>query len=375
MLLWLLVALYLCARFIDGVRFTGLPFATVFAAVVLALYCSVCYLVFGEIGYLNGFLQLYLKCLLMYLIGTLARDVVSPGRGWGFILASYVVASCIYICWAMANYFPGFGAWLSSMAYLFEGKNGLGQIVGVAASVFLVNALEESRPGCWRVASLLTFAALTVCILLIQCRTAFLAVCCSAVFLLFLKKRKRTLIGALVLILFALALSPDLRDFFSHAFFLDKYDGADANALSSGRLDLWAEALRNLAGRELVGLGDYYVDNMYINLIANIGIVGALPVMGIWVARAIINFRRGIKSVPRQDPYCILLRMVACLTVFYLVETVLEAHPPFGPGTCSFIFWMLCGYLDSNAVAMKNMPISGPLAETSRRLPTWQSAR
>lgn len=345
-LLWTSLALYLCARGRERVRFTGMSFVTVFMAIALGFYCSVCCLAFGEIGYLSGFFQLYLKCLLMYLIGILARDAISPGRGWSLIFVSYIAASCIYVGWAMINYFPGFTAWLSSMTYLFEAKNSLGQIAGVAAIILIVYALEGPKlAGRWLL-YLATAAVLMICILFIQCRTAFLAVCCSAFFLLILKKRTKTIIGALALLLLALLLSPDFSNLFSHAFFIDKYIGTDANTMSSGRLDLWADALLSLGGHELFGLGAYYVDNMYINLLVNIGIVGLVLVMGLWIPRVVINLTNGINSSLVPNDRRLLMRIALCLTIFYIVESTLEAHPPFGPGTCSFMFWMLCGYLD-----------------------------
>lgn len=33
--------------------------------------------------------------------------------------------------------------------------------------------------------------------------------------------------------------------------------------------------------------------------------------------------------------------MLTCFVIFYLVESMLEGQPPFGPGVSSFMFWML----------------------------------
>ncbi|MBM6774917.1 O-antigen ligase family protein [Olsenella profusa] len=344
--LWIVLVIYLCVHQRNDIRFSGMTFATVFIAVLLAVYCSCCYLVFGEIGYLTGFFQLYLKCLLMYLIGTLCRNLISLDSGWTSIQIAYVLASCIYLCWALVSYFPGFSEWLSSMTYLFESKNSLGQIVGVAAIILLVNAFDESKQLRWQAFNLLISFSLSICSLLIQCRTAFLAICCAFVFLLVLRRKKKLLLFACIVIILTLIFSSEWREFFVHAFFLDKYEGADANAMSSGRLGLWEKALESINGRELFGLGDYYVDNMYINLLANLGIIGFFLLMGFWVPRVILNLSRGsrIEGIPKSCRH--LFRFLACLTVFYIVESLLEGFPPFGPGTCSFMFWILCGYLD-----------------------------
>lgn len=343
---WLALALYLAVLHRREARFVGLSFVTVAVAVLLFVYCAACYLVSGEFGYITGFCQLYLKCLLMYIIGFFAFFSCNVStEKWRMVLAVYVVASCIYMGWAMANYFPGFDSWFSSTMYLFENKNSLGQIVGVAAVSLIVfgyrQKLSSKKVAMWALAGVLV-----CCILLIQCRAAFLA-CCTALICLFaIRRQMRILVVLAAVLIVGIALSPDLQAFFSHAFFLDIYKGTDVNAMSSGRLDLWMEALGVSKGHELIGIGSYYVDNMYINLYVNLGIVGFILVMWVWVPRVITNFKYGVKASHGADGYGALGEIVACLTAFYLVESLLEGYPPFGPGACSFVFWMLCGCLD-----------------------------
>lgn len=345
-LLWLSLALYLAVLYRSKARMTGLPLLTVGVAVLLGVSCSACCLLTGETGYLTGFFQLYLKCLLMYLIGVLvsSADDMTPGQ-WRTVLAAYVAASCVYMAWAWASYFPGFSAWLSSSTYLFAAKNSLGQICGVASVVLAVaGAGLEDGP---RKAALWGGSALMACcVLLIQCRTAALAVALALIVLLASDGKRKALVALAIALAVALALSPTLRTYASHALFLDKYAGADANAMSSGRLAAWGRALANLDGRWLLGLGKYYVDNAYVNLLANLGLVGLALFMAVWAPRVVVNLKRGLGSNRDGGGLGTLWQLVALLTVFYLVESLLEGYPPFGPGTCSFVFWMLSGYLD-----------------------------
>lgn len=352
--LWLSALLVMAVRHRAEVRFSGMSLLAAGAGVALGAYCSVQFLLTGELGYVDGFFLLYAKCLLMYLVG-LAFFSASGGLGggWRAILAVYILASAVYLAWVLANYFPGLGVWLDSQVYLYSSKNSLGQICGVSAVVLLLAGSEAGtvprKALCWLLA-----AALTVGVLLVQCRTAVLAVALSAVFLLFMRRKKRILLVVGAVALLVVLASPALRDFLAHAFFLDKYEGADANAFSSGRFGLWELALSRTSGSELFGLGDYYVDNLYIDIYANLGIVGLLIFMAVWVPRIVVNVRRGLSSWTDGSEMGLLQQAVAALTVFYVVESMLEGQPPFGPGTCSFLFWMACGYLDGKYAPASN---------------------
>lgn len=180
-----------------------------------------------------------------------------------------------------------------------------------------------------------------------QCRTAILAYCAAVICLLIIKKKIRVIAVIAIALAFCFSASSIFQNILSHAFFENKYADADLNTMSSGRLGYWVEALGAARGNQLVGLGDYYVDNLYIDLYANIGIIG-LIFMCQWIPRVILNFKRAA-SRDEAGEHAFLKRIVARMTAFYLVESMLEAYPPFEPGTCSFMFWMLCGSLDSDA--------------------------
>ena len=44
----------------------------------------------------------------------------------------------------------------------------------------------------------------------------------------------------------------------------------------------------------------------------------------------------------------VLVILCGVLAIFYFVETILKGFPPIGPGTCSFLFWIVCGYIDGS---------------------------
>ena len=90
------------------------------------------------------------------------------------------------------------------------------------------------------------------------------------------------------------------------------------------------------------------MDCSYILVLAELGIVGFILVELIWFTRAVLN----IKKVTGNNRGTFLL----CLTVFYLVESVLEGYPPFGPGVSSFMFWFLsAAFSDAVSDNMNNI--------------------
>ena len=130
-----------------------------------------------------------------------------------------------------------------------------------------------------------------------------------------------------------------------HSLFLDKYQGADLNTMSSGRVQNLLAALAKTAESPFIGLGEYYVDCFYINLFANVGLIGSFIFLAVWFKRIVNNAKFGkcvvtvgvVKSI----------QIVLLLSIpLYLVESVLEGWPPFGPGACSFMFWLLGGFCD-----------------------------
>ena len=103
----------------------------------------------------------------------------------------------------------------------------------------------------------------------------------------------------------------------------------------------------------LIGTGKYYVDSLYINVLTENGVIGALIIYIIWGLRISRNFvvNRQYNAVPyvRKD-------MIMCLTIFFFIESVLEGYPPFGPGVSSFMFWLLCS-LDYSRIGASEGPV------------------
>ena len=256
----------------------------------------------------------------------------------------YWLSALVLGAYISFRYVPTFSTWVQTVTYLYAGKNSVVQILCSSAILLIVLGKDyNSRFSIVKWAYILFAFVMTF---LLRGRTAILStVIAISVFVLSSKgntKKRVTFVVIVCVILIAIISDDSLNLIVRHALGLDTYQSIDLDRFSSGRLTLYKNAIDLFASNWLIGVGDYYVDNFYINSITTLGIIGGGPLILMWVVR-IIMIIRNFKKNPKN------LICVASMTlsVFYFIESLLEAYPPFGPGSCSFMFWLLCGLSDS----------------------------
>ena len=300
-----------------------------------------CFLVFSAIQILiYGFEQTHLNGnynriiripLLVSLVAELYQSSCKK-KDFQIIVKVYTLCALIYAVWVNLTYFPSYAAWLSQRIYTFELKNSAAQIWSVA--IFLLFFAVDYKSSFSRLVGYGMAAYLFVISALSQCRTALLALVAVAAWIILRYSKRRTVFIACFLILFLVAWNvPLTREFIDQALFLNKYEGADLNTFSSGRLYYWENALIAFSHHPIWGTGKYYVDCSYILVLAETGLVGFFLIEPIWISRAITNIRH--KGEPRMQ------MLLAGMTLFYFVTSALEGYPPFGPGVSSFMFWFV----------------------------------
>lgn len=255
------------------------------------------------------------------------------------VLKTYLLCALLYAIWVNITYFASYSNWLKQTMYAFVQKNSAAQIwaVGTLIALLLLDYKNKIENTFGYIAALY----LVIICGISQCRTALLALTAVLCGYILLKSKHRfRWICILAAVCVALWNIPVTRKFIDQALFLTKYAGADLNTFSSGRLDLWKGALTTFASYPVFGSGKYYVDCSYICVLAEAGIIGFILIETIWVARAIRNFKN--KNGCAKE-------FLFCATIFYVVESLLEGYPPFGPGVSSFMFWFLSAICaDSN---------------------------
>lgn len=277
--------------------------------------------------------------LLVSIIGE-AFNSFAERRDYECLLKTYIVGAMIYAVWVNVTYFASYNSWLKQNMYTFLQKNSAAQIWSTGILIALI--LLEYQTVKQKIVGYLCAAYLFLLCGISQCRTAILALGIVLVFYIMLKSKHKIRWIALVFVVALLMWhNPTTRGFINQALLLTKYAGADMNTFSSGRLDGWDKALSTFMQNPFFGCGHYYVDCSYISVLAELGIIGFVLVELIWITRVVLNIKKGIGD--NRGAFLL------CLTIFYLVESVLEGYPPFGPGVSSFMFWFLSAVFSDDA--------------------------
>lgn len=300
------------------------------------IYCMILS-VFGYEHYKSNFLRLMIIPLVVLVaVNTIYTDKVYVS--YEKLVGSYIAATLIFAIYIFFKYFRSYGQWQGSDYYLFTQKNSAGQILAVAVILnFFV--FHFNRIG--KVINLLLYAFdvfFVLLILLSHCRTALLALVFVLVVNCLINKKYRLFCLVVVFSILIIYLRiPDFKDFVDRSIMIGKYAKKDLDSFSSGRITLWSEALEVFLVNPIVGVGNFYVDCLYLQLLAESGVVGFTIIGVLWIVRAVENISCG-----KINKYGML---IVSLTFFYLIESIFEAYPPFGPGVSSFMFWLSGEYI------------------------------
>ena len=85
----------------------------------------------------------------------------------------------------------------------------------------------------------------------------------------------------------------------------------------------------------ILGIGEFYVDNMPLVMLVQYGILGACLVF--YYIFVIVKKTISFNSTKINSCTCALLGV-------YLINSLFEAQPPFGPGAKCFLLWVFIGF-------------------------------
>ena len=249
----------------------------------------------------------------------------------------YFASSLFLAIWINVTHFPSFSNWLLAKEYVFPQKNSAAQIW--CSAVFLALSFIKPKSLFQKLLLYMGCGYIILIVFMSQCRTAILALGVVTI-LSILRKSKRKILWVLLLIgvFIALISIPVVRELLNQALLINKYKGTDLNTFSSGRLDLYLDALKQFQGTPIIGVGKFYVDCSYIRILTESGIIGFLLIESVWIHQIHINIKRSHYTVLGD-----ITSLMVTMTIFYIVESFLEGYPPFGPGVSSFMFWFLNG--------------------------------
>ncbi len=339
---WPIACLYYLVAFKGKLHVSR--FTIYFAAtyLVFILYCITCYL-FGADNLERSYLKLLYIPLMLCCIG----DCYAPhltSKKFERLCRVYIWAALAFGIWVHFTYFPSIGSWLNSMAYDFTQKNSAAQIWGTA---ILVNTfLIPHKSSLTKQISLCITGYFCFLILVSQCRTALLGLTLVLLYnVIFYSKQKIVWIIALLAGVQLVLYLPSLHNFINHSLLFTKYEGADVDAFSSGRLGLYTLAWKTFLSSPLIGVGRYYVDCSYLSVLTENGIIGFILIESIWFYKISLHFISALKDklYKQTGKHSKQTRFLVSIVIFYMVESMLEGYPPFGPGVSSLAFWLFSG--------------------------------
>lgn len=284
----------------------------------------------------------YLRVLLVPLLLTVFVEIC-PDSVIGQeqrLAKAFVLPAGIFAVYVHVKYISAYSAWLAAKSYVYPQKNSAAQIwsCAILLALFLIRPRGLGGKMMWYGIS----AYLLLVVALSQCRTALLALGLGAAgVVLFRSKHKLRWCAALAAALAFLWLHPFTRRFLNQVLLLERYAGADLNTLSSGRLESCARAWEAFIRSPLLGVGKWYVDCSYLLILTESGLIGFVLIELVWVRRIRANIparSTGENAAGKQN-------FLVMITVFYLVESLLEGYPPFGPGVSALGFWLFTGIL------------------------------
>lgn len=224
---------------------------------------------------------------------------------------------------------------MGSKQYLYASKNSIGMLI-VLTIVLIDNYMFKERYK--NIINLVKLWFIIV-LFLLQNRTGLLILgmyYSSIVILMRPKITSKYLIIVVVLILFSIIYKDKIFEFINWSLRLEISD--NLNELSSGRLGLIERAIKSFFENPWLGIPTYYIDNIYVCLLAEYGLIGFF-IVTTFITLMIFD---AIKYFIRKE-----------YTIFYLIcipiiAGLFEAMPPFSPGGIYCTFWFIYGLFERN---------------------------
>lgn len=254
---------------------------------------------------------------------------------WSFFAASFVYGIAVYIKFLM-------GADMFSIIYAYDDKNSAAQIF-LSACVILFT-LYKPFNTMQKIIMYTLIALLLYIMFILKSRATlvgFFLVIGYFIFAYNNKKVRYILFGSILLIILFIVTNPSLYRTVVEGILFANRDSSDINSLSSGRVEQMRKCIDLFFSSPLIGIGNKYFDCFPVIILTQYGIIGATIVF-VFLGRRIKECYSLLNKTNMLD-LCAYLLMAT-----YLLNSLFEAQPPFGPGVKCFPLWMIWGIMLSN---------------------------
>lgn len=313
------------------------------------IYCTVMYMLRGE-GYIYG-VYFYNICLSIFIfINGCFLSHEQRDRVFNYIIPLFIVCTLAVTFYIYMTNFHGIN-YLNALMYIYASKNSIGPIVVCCITSLLVMDVKKTAHKALRYGAMAFFVYF---LLLLNNRAGVVELATVLFCFTFLIKKEKKPVkdfkrgyivfllslmccsaAGAVLIFYWDTISQKAANMLRWSLQLEKLTSLDR--FSSGRLTLCAWTVKSAVSvSPIFGVGRWYLDFLYLSVVAELGIAGAVPVFAILG----IIFYASLKNMRSPERH---MKLLGLICVQMLVATLFEALPPFGPGTVVFLLWLLLG--------------------------------
>lgn len=238
---------------------------------------------------------------------------------------------------------------LTNVVYAYGSKNSTSQILLTALVIFFLFWARDKSKG-KRLFGWGAIVLLTATLLGIKSRATIIALPFLLIWMILgsnvPKRVKRVAIIFITASAIVLMVGDNFDSFVNNIIFANR-DGANLNALSSGRVDQWARFPDEFMEAPLFGHGKMERESLILVALLEYGAIGGSIIFLLAASPMIWGWR----YLDRKHELFLLLMFLA---FSYLLNGVFEQLAPFGPGVKCYFLWFLFGVLAASPETVKN---------------------
>lgn len=309
---------------------------------IFVFYCLCCEAV-TNVSYIGA--DTYNICISIFILSVsycYGMHVQSFKRSFNNLAFFFFVASLIYGISVYVQYLVG--ADMFSTVYAYGDKNSAAQIF-LSACIILFTLFRPSNFAQKIVAYSLIVILLYVMFVL-KSRATLLGFFFVLGYFTFVYKNKKVryvfFLSIIAMCIYILSNPSFYRTLVEGILFANR-DSTDLNSLSSGRVEQLETCVDLFVSSPIIGIGNKYFDCFPIIILTQYGIMGAIIVF-VFIANRIKECVYKLDLNNQLDLCAFLLMMT------YMLNSLFEAQPPFGPGVKCFPLWMIWGIMLSTKV-------------------------
>lgn len=309
---------------------------------IFVFYCLCCEAV-TNVSYIGA--DTYNICISIFILSVsycYGMYVQSFKRSFNNLAFFFFVASLIYGISVYVKYLVG--ADMFSTVYAYGDKNSAAQIF-LSACIILFTLFRPSNFAQKIVAYSLIVILLYVMFVL-KSRATLLGFFFVLGYFTFVYKNKKVryvfFLSIIAMCIYILSNPSFYRTLVEGILFANR-DSTDLNSLSSGRVEQLETCVDLFVSSPIIGIGNKYFDCFPIIILTQYGIMGAIIVF-VFIANRIKECVYKLDLNNQLDLCAFLLMMT------YMLNSLFEAQPPFGPGVKCFPLWMIWGIMLSTKV-------------------------